>query len=101
MDEVFVGHMGNCLTIERLLATGTVDVFAMEEVCSPLAIDMYAEKYQVTLVAVSTIIDLPGVKYKIPFEPSEVDKIADKLIELGNNLDPLVNVVATGKIKEL
>lgn len=83
MDEVFVGHMGNWITIEPLLATGTVDVFAMEENCSPPAIDMYAEKYQITLVSVSTIIDLPGLKYKIPYEPSEVDKMADKLIELG------------------
>jgi carbon-monoxide dehydrogenase catalytic subunit len=136
MDDVFVGHMGNWLTIEPLLATGTVDVFAMEENCSPPAIDMYAEKYQVTLVSVSTIIDLPGVKYKIPYDPSEVDKMADRLIELaienfkmrkekkieakvpqktqkaitgfsteavlgalGNKLDPLVDVIAAGKIK--
>ncbi|HEX9027325.1 MAG TPA: anaerobic carbon-monoxide dehydrogenase catalytic subunit [Clostridium sp.] len=83
MDEVFVGHMGNWITIEPLLATGTVDVFAMEENCSPPAIDMYAEKYQITLVSVSTIIDLPGLKYKIPYEPSEVAAMADKLIELG------------------
>jgi len=93
MDEVFVCHMGNWITIEPLLgnwitiepllATGTIDVFAMEENCSPPAIDMYAEKYQITLVSVSTIIDLPGLKYKIPYEPSEVAAIADKLIELG------------------
>ncbi len=136
VDDVFIGHMGNWLTIEPLLATGTVDVFAMEENCSPPAIDMYAEKYQITLVAVSTIIDLPGVKYKIPYDPFEVDKMADKLIELGienfkkrkernivpmvpkkiqkaiagfsteavlgaigNKLDPLVDVIAAGKIK--
>ncbi|CUU48671.1 MULTISPECIES: anaerobic carbon-monoxide dehydrogenase catalytic subunit [Clostridium] len=136
MDEVFVGHMGNWLTIEPLLATGTVDVFAMEENCSPPAIDMYAEKYQVTLVSVSTIIDLPGIEHKIPYEPSEVDKMADKLIELaienfkkrkerkieplvpkktqkaiagfsteavlgalGNKIEPLVDVIAAGKIK--
>jgi anaerobic carbon-monoxide dehydrogenase catalytic subunit len=136
MDDVFVGHMGNWLAIEPLLATGTVDVFAMEENCSPPAIDMYAEKYQVTLVAVSTIIDLPGVKYKIPYFPEKVDEMADKLIELsienfkkrkernikavvpkkvqkaitgfsteavlgalGNKLDPLVEVIAAGKIK--
>ncbi|MBV7274305.1 anaerobic carbon-monoxide dehydrogenase catalytic subunit [Clostridiaceae bacterium UIB06] len=83
MDDVFVGHMGNWLTIEPLLATGTVDVFAMEENCSPPAIDMYAEKYQITLVSVSTIIDLPGLDEKIPYDPSKVDAMADRLIELG------------------
>jgi anaerobic carbon-monoxide dehydrogenase catalytic subunit len=135
MDEVFVGHMGNWLTIEPLLATGTVDVMAMEENCSPPAIDMYAEKYQATLVAVSTLIDLPGLQHKIPYDPSKVDSMSAKLIELGienfkkrhgkvtakvpkiiqkaiagfsteavlkalgNKLDPLVNVIALGKIK--
>lgn len=136
VDDVFVGHMGNWLTIEPLLATGTVDVFAMEENCSPPAIDMYAEKYQITLVSVSTIIDLPGLDEKIPYEPSKVGTMADRLIELGilnfkkrkerkiepkvpqkiqkaiagfsteavlgalgNKLDPLVDVIAAGKIK--
>lgn len=135
MDDVFVGLMGNWLTIEPLLATGTVDVLAMEENCSPPAIDMYAEKYQVTLVSVSTIIDLPGLEHKIPYDPSQVDKMADQLIDLaienfrkrhkniqplvpdrvqkaiagfsteavlqalGNRLDPLVEVIAAGKIR--
>lgn len=81
MDDVFVGHMGNWLTIEPLLATGTVDVFAMEENCSPPAIDMYAEKYQITLVSVSTIIDLPGLDHKIPYNPSKVNEMADNLIK--------------------
>jgi carbon-monoxide dehydrogenase catalytic subunit len=50
VDDVFVGLMGNWLAIEPLLATGTVDVMAMEENCSPPAIDHYAEKYGATLV---------------------------------------------------
>jgi len=135
VDDVFVGLTGNWLAIEPLLATGTVDVMAMEENCSPPAIDMYAEKYQVTLVSVSTIIDLPGLKHKIEYFPTEVDAMADRLIELalenfkkrkgkvipkvpkivqkavagfsteavlealGNKLDPLVDVIAAGKIK--
>lgn len=135
MDDVFVGLMGNWLAIEPMLATGTVDVMAMEENCSPPAIDMYAEKYQVTLVSISTIIGVPGVEYKMPYNPSEVDETADRLIELGienfkkrhgkitpkvpthvtkaiagfsteavlgalgNKLDPLVDVIAAGKIK--
>lgn len=135
VDDIFTGLMGNWLSIEPLLATGTVDVLAMEENCSPPAIDMYAEKYQITLVAVSTIINIPGLEYLIPYNPSEVDAMADKLIDLaienykkrkasitpkvpakiqkaiagfsteavlnalGNKLDPLVDVIAAGKIK--
>lgn len=135
VDDVFVGLMGNWLAIEPMLATGAADVLAMEENCSPPAIDMYAEKYQVTLASISTIIGVPGVEHKIPYHPAEVDKMADKLIELGienfkrrkgtvtpkvpkhvtkaiagfsteavlgalgNKLDPLVDVIAAGKIK--
>ncbi|MCY6957735.1 anaerobic carbon-monoxide dehydrogenase catalytic subunit [Clostridium brassicae] len=135
VDDVFVGLMGNWLSIEPLLATGTVDVMAMEENCSPPAIDHYAEKYQATLVSISTIIDLPGLQHKIPYYPEKVDAMADKLIDLaienfkkrkdnvkpmvpkiiqkaiagfsteavlgalGNKLDPLVDVIAAGKIK--
>ncbi|HQD50592.1 MAG TPA: anaerobic carbon-monoxide dehydrogenase catalytic subunit [Defluviitaleaceae bacterium] len=135
VDDVFVGLMGNWLAIEPLLATGTVDVMAMEENCSPPAIDMYAEKYQVTLVSVSTIIGIPGLQHAIPYHPDKVGEMADQLIDLaienfkkrkgkivprvpkitqkaiagfsteavlevlGNKLDPLVDVIAAGKIK--
>ena len=135
IDDVFVGLMGNWLTIEPLLATGTVDVIAMDENCSPPAIDNYAEKYQITLVKVSTIIGVPGMKEEMPYNPQEVDSMADRLIDLaienfkkrngkicskvpcriqkaiagfsteavlnaiGNKLDPLVEVIAAGKIK--
>ncbi|KOA19740.1 carbon monoxide dehydrogenase 2 [Clostridium homopropionicum DSM 5847] len=135
VDDVFVGLMGNWLSIEPLLATGTVDVLAMEENCSPPAIDHYAERYQATLVSISTIIDLPGLNHKIPYYPEKVNEMADTLIDLaienfkkrkgkvqpmvpkkiqkaiagfsteavlgalGNKLDPLVDVIAAGKIK--
>ncbi len=135
VDDVFAGLMGNWLAIEPLLATGTVDVIAMEENCSPPAIDMYAEKYQITLVSVSTIIGVPGLEHRIPYHPEEVGNMADTLIELaienfkkrknsvtpmvpkitrkaiagfsteavmealGYQLDPLVDVIAAGKIK--
>lgn len=82
VDDVFVGLMGNWLTIEPMLATGTVDVLAMEENCSPPAIDQYAEKYQVTLVGVSTIIGVPGVNHTIPYYPAKIDEMADMLIDL-------------------
>lgn len=135
VDDVFIGHMGNWLSIEPLLATGTVDVLAMEENCSPPAIAMYAEQYQITLVAVSTIVNMPGLDHMIAYNPAEVDAMADRLIDLGienfkkrhgtvkpkvprkiqkaiagfsteavlkalgNKLDPLVDVIAAGKIK--
>ncbi|WP_206808494.1 anaerobic carbon-monoxide dehydrogenase catalytic subunit [Paradesulfitobacterium ferrireducens] len=82
VDDVFVGLMGNWLAIEPLLATGTVDVLAMEENCSPPAIDIYAEKYQATLVSISTIIGVPGLRHKIPYHPAEVEAMADQLIDL-------------------
>ncbi len=83
VDDVFVGLMGNWLTIEPLLATGTVDVMAMEENCSPPDMEAYARKYQITLVSVSTIIDLPGLTQKMPYNPAEADGMAARLIDLG------------------
>jgi carbon-monoxide dehydrogenase catalytic subunit len=81
LDDVFAGLMGNWITIEPLLATGAVDVLAMDENCSPPAIDQYAEKYQITLVSVSTIIGVPGVNNYLPYNPQDVDKMADSLID--------------------
>lgn len=135
IDDVFVGLMGNWLVIEPMLATGAVDVLAMEENCSPPAIDSYAEKYQVALVAISTIIGVPRIQEMIPYNPAKADEMSEQLINmaienfpkrhgkirthipkrvqkaiagfsteavlgaLGNKLDPLVDVIAEGKIK--
>ncbi len=81
VDDVFVGLMGNWLTIEPLLATGTVDVIAMDENCSPPYIDQYAEKYQVTLVGISTIIGIPGMSHMLPYYPEKVEETVDKIID--------------------
>jgi carbon-monoxide dehydrogenase catalytic subunit len=135
MDDVFVGLMGNWLAIEPMLATGAVDVLAMEENCSPPAIDSYAEKYQVALVAISTIIGVPRIQEKLPYNPQNANEMSERLIDigienfkkrhnkvqphvpnriqkaiagfsteavlsaLGNKLDPLVDVIKSGKIK--
>ena len=82
MDDVFVGLMGNWLAIEPLLATGTVDALVMEENCSPPAIDQYAEKYQVALISVSTIIGVPGTQHVMPYYPQQADEIAEKCIQV-------------------
>lgn len=81
-DEVFVGLMGNWLAIEPFLATGTVDALVMEENCSPPAIDQYAEKYQVALVSVSTIIGVPGLEHAMPYYPAQADDMAEKCINI-------------------
>lgn len=98
IDDVFAGMMGNWLSIEPLLATGTVDAIAMEENCSPPAIDQYAEKYQVALVSVSTIIGVPGTEHAMPYFPEKVDEMADNLIKIAidnfkkrkGNIEPMV-----------
>ena len=81
-DDVFVGLMGNWLAIEPFLATGTVDAFVMEENCSPPAIDQYAEKYQVSLVSVSTIIGVPGTEHEMPYYPQRAEEMAEKCIHI-------------------
>lgn len=82
VDDVFVGLMGNWLSIEPFLATGTVDALVMEENCSPPAIDQYAEKYQVALVSVSTIIGVPGLEHAMPYYPAKADEMADNCINI-------------------
>jgi carbon-monoxide dehydrogenase catalytic subunit len=82
VDEVFVGLMGNWLAIEPFLATGTVDALVMEENCSPPAMDQYAEKYQVALVSVSTIIAVPGLEHAMPYYPAKADEMADNCINI-------------------
>lgn len=82
VDDVFVGLMGNWLAIEPFLATGTVDALVMEENCSPPAIDQYAEKYQVALISVSTIIAVPGQSHEMPYYPAKADEMADNCIHI-------------------
>jgi phosphoglycerate dehydrogenase-like enzyme len=54
-------------------------------ICTPrlASRSIEAEKYQITLVAVSTIINIPGLQHLLPYNPAEADSIADRLIELG------------------
>ena len=69
VDDVFVGLMGNWLAIGAVSGNRHSGCFVMEENCSPPAIDQYAEKYQVSLVSVSTIIGVPGVAHELPIIP--------------------------------
>ena len=83
LDEVFRGLTGNWLAIEPVLATGAVDVFAMDENCSPPWLGPYGEKYQVALVAVNDLIRIPGLKHQFDYKPPEAEFIAGELIKLG------------------
>jgi carbon-monoxide dehydrogenase catalytic subunit len=80
-DDVFVGLMGNWLSLEPFLATGTVDALVMEENCSPPHIDEYAKKYKATLISVSTIIGVPGTSVEMPYYPQKADEMAEKCIQ--------------------
>ena len=55
----------------------------MEETARLLQLICMQEKYQATLVSVSTIIGIPGLQHAIPYHPDKVEEMADKLIELG------------------
>lgn len=81
MDEVFVGHTGNWLSIEPLLATGAVDLFAMDENCSPPNLHPYAEKYQVILASVNDLVRLPKVEKNLDYKPPEAVEMARQLLE--------------------
>jgi carbon-monoxide dehydrogenase catalytic subunit len=57
----------------------------MEENCSPPAIDQYAEKYQVALISVSTIIGVPGCEHEMPYYPAKAAEMADQCIRIAIN----------------
>ncbi len=81
-DDVFVGLTGNWLSIEPALATGCIDVFAMDMNCSPPTLGQYQEKYNTTLVSVSKLISIPGMKEQIVYKPEEVAAQAQQLISI-------------------
>jgi len=83
MDDVFRGLIGNWLAIEPVLATGAIDIFAMDENCSPPNLKPYEEEYQVKLVSVNDLVRVPGVDDNFDYKPTEVGNIAQKLIDMG------------------
>ncbi|MDO8727050.1 MAG: anaerobic carbon-monoxide dehydrogenase catalytic subunit [Candidatus Methanoperedens sp.] len=82
IDDVFVGLTGNWLSIEPALATGSIDVLAMDMNCSPPAMGEYQDKYNTSLVSVSRLVNIPGMKDQIIYKPEEASAQAQKLIEI-------------------
>ncbi len=83
MDDVFVGMTGNWLCIEPALATGGIDVFAVDMNCSPPGLGGYQEKYNTSIVSVSKLVNIPGMKGQIIYKPDEAAAQAQKLIDIG------------------
>jgi len=81
-DDIFVGVTGNWLSIEFALATGAIDVFAMDMNCSPPALALYGEKYNSTLVSVSKLVRMPGVDRHLDYKPEHVEEQVKELIRL-------------------
>ncbi|MFZ2411224.1 MAG: anaerobic carbon-monoxide dehydrogenase catalytic subunit [Candidatus Methanoperedens sp.] len=82
IDNVFVGMTGNWLSIEPALATGGIDVFAMDMNCSPPGMGAYQDKYNTTLVSVSKLVNVPGMKDQIVYKPEKVAEQAQNLIDM-------------------
>jgi carbon-monoxide dehydrogenase catalytic subunit len=82
VDDVFVGLTGNWITQEYVLATGAIDVFAMDMNCSLPNLADYAEKYGVTLVPVSKLVRMRGVDKGLDYKPELVKEQAEELINI-------------------
>ena len=82
IDDVFVGMLGNWLSIEPALATGGIDVFAVDMNCSPPAIGEYQDKYNTSIVSVSKLVNIPGMKAQIIYRPEDAAAQAQQLIDM-------------------
>ena len=81
-DDVYVGMTGNWITIEPLIATNAVDLFAMDMNCSPPSLELYAKRYLTTFVSVSPLVNVPGITRHVDYLPEAVSMQADELIML-------------------
>jgi carbon-monoxide dehydrogenase catalytic subunit len=79
LDEVFVGMTGNWITIEPLIATGAIDLFAMDMNCCPPALEEYAKRYPTTFVSVTPLVNIPGLGTHIDYMP---EKVAEQVVQL-------------------
>ena len=81
-DDALVGMMGNWISIEALIATGAVDLFAVDMNCSSPSLEAYAKKYPTTFVSVSPLVNVPGVEMHIDYAPEKVASQAIQLTEI-------------------
>jgi len=81
-DDVFVGMTGNWLNQEYVLATGAVDLFAVDMNCSVPTLGVYADRYNATVAAVSKLVRIPRVEHNFEYVPEKVEELAMNLIRL-------------------
>lgn len=81
-SDVFVGLTGNWICQEYAIATGAVDVFAMDMNCSVPSLGELADRYGTRLVAVSHLIGVPGTHDRIEYVPDQVAAQARQIIDL-------------------
>ncbi len=81
-SDVFVGMTGNWLCEEYAIATGAVDVFAMDMNCSVPSLGEIADRYNTKLVAVSELIGVPGTHERVDYEPAKAAEQAQQIIDI-------------------
>lgn len=81
-DEVFAGLTGNWISQEFAIATGAVDAFVMDMNCSLPVLALYGEKFGTTMVSVSKLVRIPGVKEHLDYKPDLVRDQAMKIIRM-------------------
>ncbi len=81
-SDVFVGLTGNWLCEEYAIATGAVDVFAMDMNCAVPSLGEIADRYGTKLVAVSELIGVPGTHERIEYDPERVEEQVQQIIDI-------------------
>ncbi len=81
-DDVFVGMSGNWLGTEMLLATGAVDLFAVDMNCTVPPLCTVARTYGTELVLVSELVRVEGCDKTMDYHPEKAEEQARKLIDL-------------------
>ena len=81
-SDVFVGMTGNWLCEEYAIATGGVDVFAMDMNCSVPSLGEIADRYNTKLVSVSELIGVPGTHERVDYEPAKAAEQAQRIIDI-------------------
>jgi carbon-monoxide dehydrogenase catalytic subunit len=82
LSDVFRGVTGNYINQEFVLATGAVDLFAMDMNCSQPVLMQYGKKFGATMVSVSPLVNMPDLELHLDYKPEEVGEQARRLVDM-------------------